>query len=68
MQAKYEELDNIIQSQFMAENPNLISCVCGNKMEVVQGDIDMNQRDDDNKPITREAAECMAKYRVRCPI
>ena len=52
----------------MAENPNLVSCSCGNVMEVVQGKVDLNARDDNNKPITKEAAECMAKYRVRCPM
>ena len=24
-------------------------------------------KDENNKPITREAAECMSKFRVRCP-
>ena len=64
----YEELEKIIQAQFMAENPNLVSCSCGNVMEVVQGKVDLNVRDDNNKQITKEAAECMAKYRVRCPL
>jgi hypothetical protein len=52
----------------MAENPNLISCSCGNLMELEEGKVDLNFRDDNNKPITKEPAECMAKYRVRCPI
>ena len=30
------------------------------------GAIDLNQKDDNGKPITKEAATCMSKYRVRC--
>jgi hypothetical protein len=52
----------------MAENPNLVTCSCGNVMEVEVGKVDLNARDDNNKQITKEAAECMAKFRVRCPL
>jgi|LauGreDrversion4_2_1035121.scaffolds.fasta_scaffold651396_2 hypothetical protein len=56
----YEEVEKIVRAQFMAENPNLVTCSCGNVMEVVVGKVDLNARDDQNKPITKEAAECMA--------
>ena len=52
--------------QFMAKNQNLVKCSCGNIMEVVAGVADLNQKDDSGKLITKEAAECMSKYRVRC--
>eukprot|EP00357_Protocruzia_adherens_P036526 CAMPEP_0115008332 /NCGR_PEP_ID=MMETSP0216-20121206/21845_1 /TAXON_ID=223996 /ORGANISM="Protocruzia adherens, Strain Boccale" /LENGTH=575 /DNA_ID=CAMNT_0002375711 /DNA_START=183 /DNA_END=1910 /DNA_ORIENTATION=+ len=46
----------------------LVDCVCGNKMEVVQGDVmaNLNLKDEAGNPLTREAAEHMAKYRLRC--
>ena len=61
-----EEYDKIILANFMIQNPDLVRCNCGNIMYVEQGQIDMNQKDSNNKPISREAAECMSKYRVRC--
>lgn len=64
----YEEVEKIVQAQFMADNPNLVTCSCGNVMEVVEGKVDLNQKDDTGKQITREAAECMAKFRVKCPL
>lgn len=35
-------------------------------MELVQGTVDYNMKDDQGKPLSREAAQNMAKYRVRC--
>jgi hypothetical protein len=60
------ELEKLMLAKFLKDNPDLVKCNCGNMMEVVQGKVDMNQKDANGKPITREAAECMAKYRVRC--
>jgi hypothetical protein len=35
-------------------------------MELEEGKVDLNQKDDSGKKIPREAAIHMAKYRVRC--
>lgn len=48
------------------DNPNLISCPCGNMMEMVPGKVQMGQKDDKGQPISREAAEHLAQYRIRC--
>jgi hypothetical protein len=48
MADQYEELNKIVQAQFMSENPNLIKCSCGNLMEIVQGKVNMDQKDDNN--------------------
>jgi len=50
----------------LKENPNLISCSCGNMMEMIPGKVIQGQKDDKGNPISREAAEHMAKYRIRC--
>ena len=50
----------------MKENPDLVQCKCGNIMQVEQGRVDLNQKDADGKPIAKDAAECMSKFRVRC--
>ncbi len=47
-------------------NENFVGCQCGNILELVPGQVDMNQKDSNGQPITREAAEHMAKYRIRC--
>ena len=38
------------------DNPNLISCSCGNLMEMVAGQVIAGQKDDKGQPISREAA------------
>lgn len=48
------------------DNPNLISCQCGNMMEMVPGKVQMGQKDDKGQPISLEAAQHMAAYRIRC--
>jgi len=35
-------------------------------MYVEQGQIEMNQKDENGQQISREAAECKSKYRVKC--
>ncbi len=48
-----EDLEKIAQMQLLSHNANLVSCSCGNIMEIVPGDVDLNQKDDDGKPLTR---------------
>ena len=62
----YAEMEQLVQMQFLASNDNLVKCSCGNVMEVVEGVLDLNQKDDAGKPISREAAVSMSKHRVRC--
>lgn len=45
---------------------NMVSCACGNTMEVLPGELNLDQRDDMGKKITYEAALDMSKYRIRC--
>jgi hypothetical protein len=35
LREEYEELEKAMQLQFIAANPNLVRCSCGNVMEVV---------------------------------
>jgi hypothetical protein len=61
-----KELEELEQNFLISQNDSYVRCSCGNVMEVLEGKIDMNQKDDLGKPITRDAAVCMSKYRVRC--
>lgn len=61
-----KEMEELEQNYLISQNSAYVRCSCGNVMEVVEGQLDLNQKDDMGKPITREAAVCMSKYRVRC--
>lgn len=52
--------------QIVKENPNFISCDCGNIMMMEEGDVDYNMKDDKGQKLSKEAAEHFAKYRLRC--
>eukprot|EP00347_Sterkiella_histriomuscorum_P002581 403367593 len=65
-EAVIEELEKIQQASLLSQNQNLVSCSCGNIMEVVQGEIDYNQKDDMGQAISREAAVHLSKFRIRC--
>ena len=45
---------------------NLVTCKCGVAMELFEGKVDYNQKDEQGKKMNRDAAAHMAKYRVRC--
>ena len=62
----YGQLEEIESNMIIQQNSNLVRCSCGNFMEVVKGNIDLKQKDDNGNAITREAAECMSMFRVRC--
>lgn len=62
-------LDKLQKDALMAvvdEDQSIVKCQCGNVMEVEEGKVDYNQKDDDGKKLNRRAAEHMSKYRVRC--
>ncbi|CDW80922.1 e3 ubiquitin-protein ligase [Stylonychia lemnae] len=65
-QKELEEIENLQKAQLLAQNKNLVSCSCGEYMEVVPGKIDMNQKDDKGAPISQDAAVHMSMFRVRC--
>ncbi len=55
------QIDSLIQ-----QNPKMKKCPCGAFMEVQEGKVDYNQKDDAGKVLSREAAQHMAKHRARC--
>jgi hypothetical protein len=57
--------DQLLRKQLM-ESQNMVECSCKNLIEVVRGDVDYKQKDEEGKVISRQAAENMAEYRVRC--
>lgn len=61
-----EELAKLETANLISKNQSLVNCTCGNIMEVVQGDVDYNMKDDLGKLLTREAAIHMSKFRIRC--
>ena len=65
-QEQREELDKQIMQNMVRGNPNLIQCSCGDIIELVQGQVDLKQKDNDGNPISKEAAVHMSKYRIRC--
>lgn len=52
--------------QIVKLNPNFVSCQCGNIMELVPGQVVKGQKDDKGQLISNEAAQHMAKFRIRC--
>lgn len=63
----YEEIEAFIIAHIGEGMPNIAKCSCGQIVEIVHGTVDYNQKDENMKPFSREAAECMAMNRVRCP-
>lgn len=45
---------------------SIVLCPCGNGIEVEEGKVDYNVRDDEGNKLTKKAAEHMSKYRIRC--
>jgi hypothetical protein len=56
--------DQLFKRQCM--NLNMVECKCGNILDVMPGNVDYKQKDDEGVVISKQAAENMAKYRVRC--
>lgn len=61
-----EEMDKIARSLLVSSNQNLVTCSCGQIMEVVEGAVDYKVKDDAGQPISKAAAEHMSKHRIRC--
>ena len=56
--------EQLLKKQLLGSN--MVECACHNLIEVVSGSIDYKQKDDDGKVLSKQAAENMAKCRVRC--
>ena len=48
------------------DDDKLVKCDCGHIMELVQGKIDYEAKDDAGKKLSPQAAELMSRYRIRC--
>ena len=57
--------DELLRIQILSES-NMVQCTCKNYIELVPGSVDYKQKDNEGKVITKQAAEHMANYRVRC--
>jgi hypothetical protein len=53
-------------NELLKTNPNLRKCPCGAIMEVHQGEVNLNVKDDNGKEISHQSAIHMSLYRVRC--
>lgn len=63
---KLKEIDEFHLKAFMNQNQNLVTCPCGNVMEVQPGQVDYNAKDDQGQIVSPAAAIHMAEHRVKC--
>lgn len=49
------------------DEADLIKCKCNNYIEVSQGEVNYEVKDENGAIISKESAEHMSKWRVRCP-
>ena len=64
-----EELDQIEKKQMDVRidlDPNMVRCDCNATIYLEPAAVNYAQRDESNKVISRQSAEHMAKFRVRC--
>ena len=47
------KLDELVNKAILNQGLNVVVCKCGNVMELEEGKIDLNQKDDSGKKITR---------------
>ena len=48
-----EDLEKEHQLYLVRSNPNFIQCSCGCVLEIMQGKVDYNQKDDEGKQLSR---------------
>ena len=51
----FEKLQQESMNAFMKDDQSIVRCNCGNVMEVKEGKVDYNQKDDQGKKLSREA-------------
>lgn len=61
-----QEIEKVQIAKLIELNPNLRQCPCGIFIELVDGDVNYEQKDDQGNVLSPEAAFHMSKYRVRC--
>jgi hypothetical protein len=59
-------MEKIQIAKLIELSPNMRQCPCGTFMEISQGEVDYNQKDDMGNIISREAAVHLSHFRVRC--
>lgn len=52
---------------YLAVQGGMIKCKCGNSFQVAESSVDYKQKDEKGNVLSKQAAEHMAKCRVRCP-
>ncbi|CAI2359826.1 unnamed protein product [Moneuplotes crassus] len=52
--------------EYLMGQEDFVNCKCGNMLQLSPGIVDYNYKDDSGQLLSREAAQNMAKYRVRC--
>ena len=65
-QSFIEDLNELLLRKQLKEEMNMIEWKCNNLIEVISGEVDYKQKDEEGKVISKRAAEHMANCRVRC--
>ena len=53
--------------KFLEGDDKMVKCKCGCMIEVVEGKVYYDIKNDSGKYINKAAAKHMSQYRVRCP-
>ena len=66
--AEYEEkIEKTRMEIYLSKQDSMIKCNCGNVFQVAPAKVDYKQKDDKGNLLSKQAAEHMAEFRVRCP-
>lgn len=60
------EIEKNQRMELVKVSENMVSCQCGNIMELIPGQTMKGQKDNKGQLISNEASEHMAKNRIRC--
>ena len=63
----YDDFMVKLASKALEGDKNVVKCKCGNLIELVQGKVYYDIKNDEGKVINKPAAKHMSQYRVRCP-
>ena len=65
-QQEFEDIQKQMLLSFVDKDESTVSCTCGAIVTIEEGRVDYAQKDDKGQPISKDAAENMSKYRIRC--
>ena len=65
-EADFDEIQKEMLMAFVDKDNSTISCTCGAILTVEEGVVDYNQKDDKGQVMSKEVAEHMSRYRIRC--